>query len=464
MAGPPISNWVIVDDDNPILQYDGKWETNPEGVAAINRPNRAGPLYNYTARWTTTSGSVSITFDGTWARLQGTTNLTRNSASCSTCPTWTCAVDGQSVPSVEPSFGLLSNRVLCDSGPLQPGSHTLTVDVTGRGDPFWVDFFRYIPSAQASISPPPTLFVDALVPGVQYDSSWTMLANGWPNRMTHAPGAQLNFIFVGTSIAWYGIIPWRSPSVYARAEYSIDGGPPIPFFINDFPESPGDRLTNQLFFKSPSLPDGRHDLNVVYRGDPSSAPLSLDYFIVERGGWLNDSAIEDPGPGGGEGASGGGSQETPAEHGLSKAQLGGIIGGASVAAVLILLLLAYIIYLRRSRKPSDGRYSTLHQPSSAPPVSEMAIHPFHPRVAANTFNEPTLPSSTFNRSIFGGAPVFKTRVTSPGISSPLSPAEGHSGSSSGWSTSGMSTDPEGRTAVQRAQDNPEDRPPVYTPS
>ncbi|KAG2008289.1 hypothetical protein CC2G_013736 [Coprinopsis cinerea AmutBmut pab1-1] len=268
MAEPPISKFVIVDDGDPLLEYEGEWETNPEGIAVINRPKRTGPLYRDTARWTTTNGSVSVSFNGSWARLQGATNLT--SSRCPTCPSWTCTVDGRSVPLVPPSLGLVSNRILCDWGPLPDGPHTVTLNVTGRGDRFWVDFFWYIPSPGLSIEPPPTLFVHPFVPEVNYDHSWVQIPNGLFNRVTNATGAQLNFTFIGTSVAWYGIIPKKAPSAYSTAEYSIDGAPATPFFVNGLAGT-SEMHTNQRYFQSPPLPYGRHELSVVHRGNPQTA-------------------------------------------------------------------------------------------------------------------------------------------------------------------------------------------------
>ncbi|EAU89991.2 hypothetical protein CC1G_05907 [Coprinopsis cinerea okayama7 len=127
------SSWVLVDNDDPVFQYEGEWETNPEGVEAINRESiRAGPVFNYTSRWTRSGGSVSVTFQ----------------------------VDGQPVPSIAPSFGLLNNQILCDSGRVLHEWHTLTLNVTGRGDPLWVDFFRYTPTPIPFLDPPLTWFTN----------------------------------------------------------------------------------------------------------------------------------------------------------------------------------------------------------------------------------------------------------------------------------------------------------------
>ncbi|KAG2008287.1 hypothetical protein CC2G_013734 [Coprinopsis cinerea AmutBmut pab1-1] len=485
MTAPLDRPFVIVDDADPLLKYEGEWETNPEGVAAINRPNRAGPLYGNTSQWTTTNGSVSVSFNGSWARLQGTTNVTNSE--CPTCPMWTCTLDdGQSVPFVPRSIGLLNSRRLCDWGPLPEGPHTVVLNVTGRGDRFWVDFFRYIPSPDASIDPPPTLFVPAFVPEVKYDSSWTPIPDpdDVNTRMTNTPGGQLNFTFVGTSVAWYGVIPGRSPSVYSRAEYSIDGGPVIDFFINDFPETmTSARLTGQPFFKSPPLPYGRHELNVVYRGNPSSAPLSLHYFIVEEG--TLGSALEDTVPGTGQGQ--------PVEDSLTQAQLGGIIGGTCAAAAIIFLLFGYAIYLRRKNKNAGSRPPVGESSSdAAPPVSEMTIHPFIPSDATNSSDLFTSSLSPFSQtaSPLGREARYKARVGSPSTSSlPQAVRETHPSSSSSRSTRDMSTEqrpkasnPNGSSSgvasspimdsrtldlgngAQRFQGDPEDRPPDYTPS
>ncbi|KAG2011225.1 hypothetical protein CC2G_011368 [Coprinopsis cinerea AmutBmut pab1-1] len=345
----PVSTWVLFDNDDPLFVYEGEWETNPEGVEAINRESiRAGPVFNYTSRWTRSGGSVSVTFQGNRALLQGTTNLT--SSSCSTCPTWTCSVDGQPVPSVAPSFGLLNNQILCDSGRVLHEWHTLTLNVTGRGDPLWVDFFRYTPTPIPFLDPPLTWFVDPLSRAVEYDSSWTnVTGTSAPNRMTNTPGAQLDFYFIGSSAAWYGIIPGGSPSIPSRIEWSIDRGPPTSFLLSDFPETNG-TLTNQFFFKTPQLPHESHRLRIVYHGNSSSVPLALDHFIYEANGNTTGSEWDKLFP-----TDGGSQDQAPARKTLAAAQIGGIVGGVVAAAVIIFLLLACMIRRRRKSQRAIQR-------------------------------------------------------------------------------------------------------------
>lgn len=72
--------------------------------------------------------------------------------------------------------------------------------------------------------------------------------------------------------------------------YSIDGEPPISFFIPALGASDAPPLYNQILFKTETLSRGKHELVVTYQGNSGTAPFALDAFIVQ-----NASATSVPG-------------------------------------------------------------------------------------------------------------------------------------------------------------------------
>ncbi|KAG2008284.1 hypothetical protein CC2G_013731 [Coprinopsis cinerea AmutBmut pab1-1] len=215
--------------------------------------------------------------------------------------------------------------------------------------------------AFARIDPPSTRFVSPRDSSIEYGSSWTKVTGSTgPHRMTNTPGAQLEYTFMGSSVAWYGIIPAGSPSLPARIEWTIDRKPPNSVFISGFPET-NETLTNQLFFKSPVLLDTVHSLKVVYHGNSSTVPLALDHFIYERNGIILAPTYRP-------------SRDDPPKP-LTVGQLGGIIGGSAVGAVVIFLSVMSIIRRRRARKKSlSGSYSAVRPSSPSRPASSLSRH------------------------------------------------------------------------------------------
>ncbi|TFK24401.1 hypothetical protein FA15DRAFT_418258 [Coprinopsis marcescibilis] len=393
MSEDPVTKFVVVDDAHPLVQYTGDWRSDPVNISLIDELGTNGHLYNHTLQWTTTNASLSFSFSGPWVQLYGGKNT--NEPPSERAPSWECRVDGEIFPALEDPFNgeWQNNWLLCDLGLLPDGPHTITVNVTSRGEPFAVDYLRYIPTPNLAFDTPPTLFVHPYVSEVMYGPSWTRLGNE-PVRFTDKTGETLDFAFIGTSVAWYAIIPIGFPTSRSRATYSIDGSPPTPFYFQGFPRMTSSRH-NELLFESAQLPYGKHNLSVVFYGNAVTTPLSLQYFVIENGSlngtlsqyWTPEASTAPSNPGG-------------AEPSFTKAQLIGIIAGASVAGLIIFLLVGYIIYLRRSRfaiRKEAAANIMESKPLVSPTTPGFIIEPFagaYPPATPTTTGSPDMQFSS----------------------------------------------------------------------
>lgn len=87
----------------------------------------------------------------------------------------------------------------------------------------------------------------------------------------------------GVSLSWYGLIPEKTPIVSTTGFYTIDGsGVSWGFFIEALADRTGDTTYNIKHFETPLLPAGKHQLVVTYNGNLMTAPLSLDYLIIQN--------------------------------------------------------------------------------------------------------------------------------------------------------------------------------------
>ncbi|RXW20334.1 hypothetical protein EST38_g5520 [Candolleomyces aberdarensis] len=289
--------WVFVDDtDDQAFTFTGDdWSTDNSTFAEFFY---SGTPYRGAQHATNRNGSVSVAFSGSSVSLFGTANVTNVAGRPD--PTWECYVDGKLVRLSTELVGTPQNIApLCGHLNLADGDHTLTVNVTSRGRPFYVDAFRFYPSPQSPIvtqssantSSNATVFIANSDPGIQFSQGNWGSQSGF--QFTNKTGASMSLDFVGSKLSWMGWtwseFPGRLPS---NGSWSIDGGLETPFQIPGFPTGlegtamanlathPG-LLNNQLFFETPSLPAGAHRLDVRYLG-PEEAPLTVGYFIAEN--------------------------------------------------------------------------------------------------------------------------------------------------------------------------------------
>ena len=161
---------------------------------------------------------------------------------------------------------------------------------------------------------------------------------------------------LGVSLSWLGFIPSNSPLISTSAIYSIDNQTPISFFVPALSDAKALRLYNQVFFKTDTLSPGQHELMVTYQGNFGTAPLALDYFVVQNAsatstltsvpGATSATSSSVPSSSSSNSTSNMGSEKSP-----PVAIIVGVIGGVIVLVLLVLLL--------RSIRGSNSRKALL---------------------------------------------------------------------------------------------------------
>jgi len=111
-------------------------------------------------------------------------------------PSWTCRIDDTIIPSTAPFEFPENNWRLCNITGLPDSHHTLSITASSRGNPFWLDYILYTPSAGAA--PKNALIkVEDSDSSIYYDSTWQRLPNF--ATMADTQGSTMEFNFAGTS-------------------------------------------------------------------------------------------------------------------------------------------------------------------------------------------------------------------------------------------------------------------------
>ncbi|EEB89289.1 hypothetical protein MPER_12629, partial [Moniliophthora perniciosa FA553] len=160
-------------------------------------------------------------------------------------------------------------------------------------------------------------------------------------NQTGTPGSTLVFNFNGTGVSLYGFNE-GSPDHRDKstARYFIDNSVYTAFEVPESKMTPDGTNTsdyfNQLFFTTPVLDPGPHEMVIAFTGTGTGADpiqwLSIDYFYVTSGDTSVQLNITGNGSGnggsnGGRGSSGGGGSSSGQESGSSKTPVGPIVGG-----------------------------------------------------------------------------------------------------------------------------------------
>ncbi|KAF8811573.1 hypothetical protein BYT27DRAFT_7240265 [Phlegmacium glaucopus] len=354
---------VLVDDTNPNISYSGPWFTATNTQADTG--NFGIPFQN-TLHGVNVDANLSFPFSGTSVTVLGT-SITTN-ASGSQIPTWECFVDDNSIGWNTVLQFAENNWVFCDNGQLQDGPHVLSVRAkVSNQQTFWFDQIQYIPSSNVSLDQS-LLRVDSSDPVMRYSSGWQPLSD--IVNLTQTAGSTLTYQFSGVSLSWMGFTPGHFPLIPSSATYSIDGQTPTTFLVPALSSDGAMEVYNQILFQSAKLSPGLHTLIVTHKGNSSTAPLVLDYFVVQDGPSTSTSSsssaptISSSAP-----ASSSTSSSTTTNH--TGAIVGGVIGGL---VVLLLLLILFLLIRRRNNR----RTKALDEKSNASPdlVEPFIVDPF----------------------------------------------------------------------------------------
>ncbi|KAJ6543581.1 hypothetical protein DFH09DRAFT_37784 [Mycena vulgaris] len=147
---------LIVDDDDPELIYAGKWATNTNFFTVGHGFPSGLPFQNSTHQSSTVGDSLAFQFAGTSVEVHGVFqwNVTGSIAA-------SFSVDGKPsglsfVSSTEASFDDQPNFEFFKATGLQPGNHTLVVNVTNvvGAQSLMLDYILYQPSFDTLASKP----------------------------------------------------------------------------------------------------------------------------------------------------------------------------------------------------------------------------------------------------------------------------------------------------------------------
>ena len=248
--------------------YSGTW----------GAPTGLSDLYGGTAHWSSTSGSsATYTFNGTQVAIHGVKDVDQGIAGIS--------VDGGSVTYVDDySPSRLAQATLWSSCGLSPGTHTVTVSVTGTKNSSSSSDIIALDDAVVNGSSVGTAAVDdATTSGTNYftyGSNWgtatgvSDLYDGTAHwNSTAASTATLTFTGTGATI--YGV----KDVDQGIATYAVDGG--TARSVDDYSSS---RLAGAPVFRVSGLSTGTHTITIDVTGTKNSSSSSnivaLDYAVV----------------------------------------------------------------------------------------------------------------------------------------------------------------------------------------
>jgi hypothetical protein len=294
----------------------------------------------------------SSIFAGSSVRVLGPTNRVNTPTGFD--PSWECFVDEISIGATQPQE---TNYMLCEQQQLVDGQHVVTVNVsqaTQAGRTVWVDDIIYTPSSNVTSDGGYTL-VDSIDPAIAYGDGWLDLFSF--ANFTSQIGTEFVFNFtgvlyrvisnkifhadweiIGIGLSWAGPIPTEFPHNSSSATYSIDGGSPVTFRLNGLPQG-GSTLYNQIFFSTPQLPDGPHNLRVVHGGTAAETPLTFDYLVVTTGS-STATSTSSPTP----------TSMTPQPPDSHETPVGAIVGGVLGGIIAIILGLLFLVWRRKRRR------------------------------------------------------------------------------------------------------------------
>ncbi|TFK31634.1 hypothetical protein BDQ12DRAFT_105831 [Crucibulum laeve] len=339
MSVGPAPRKVVVDDTDRNINYVGDGWFQDHG--STDSSGNFGPTYQHTLHGTKSNASLSYSFSGSDIHVYGTTTIRNNSGVLD--PWFECFIDGIRINNS--SFGAVENNwVLCQAPkPFTDGKHELTVNITSAGTTFWLDDIQYVPSPDVPLDTA-TILIDDSDPAIAYDDQWQAL--GGSSRMTTKTGGSMTFNFIGKSISWFAFIPTELSHTASSATYSIDGGPPSTFILNGLPAQSTITIYNQIFFTSPDLTPGPHNITVTNRGNGSTTPLAIDYLLVTNAS-MSDTSNHDPSSTGSDP-----SQSSTAQSD-SGPPIGAIVGGVVGGLVLIAILLGLLFFWKRRQRQDD---------------------------------------------------------------------------------------------------------------
>ncbi|KAJ7642168.1 hypothetical protein FB45DRAFT_1126504 [Roridomyces roridus] len=326
---------VIVDDTDPSIRYNGA-DWFPTDPRTLNNGN-FGPVFNATSH-ATTSSNIEFTFT-----FNGNIDMTIDPTTNATDPTWECLLDGKPIPIKTFTDGAESNWPLCSMGTLAPEEHLLTVQVQSQTRPFFLDSLVYTP-----------------VPGAVFPSAVLIYPDGDP-ALTNSSG---------TSATLIGHTSNSFPPNASSGRYFVDGAGPTSFTIPGLASASSSTQFNGLFFTTPPLADGFHNVTVVYDGDGEHTPLAVKIWYVTNT-TVGNTLVQQSSTSASATVLSTASSVAQSQTGVTSSSpsqrtntgpiVGGIIGGIFLVGVILA-----VMYVSRRRRSVRARDQEAGQPTAYP--------------------------------------------------------------------------------------------------
>ncbi|PPQ74588.1 hypothetical protein CVT24_004186 [Panaeolus cyanescens] len=335
---------IVIDDSDPSIVYSGTWVVN-QGKD-FDSVGTNGRVFGASVHAASAAASLAYTFEGTAGQIMGTSMI--NNQSNTLNPTWTCSIDGTQIQTEPITLDRNNNWPFCRWSGLSEGSHTVTLNISSNGIPFYFDWLSFVPSS-ARIRPmgtSETILIPSSDPAITFDSSWTNLPDPLIGKATSQSGGSVTVSFSGTSIVWYAVAPSGTAIAPSKGRIRVDDRDTYPFGIPGLTSSASPSLFNQQYFQVANLSQGAHTLTVFYDGDSSMMPLTLSSVVVT-----------DP----------------PIQQSAKKPPIGIIVGGVVGGVVLIAFIVLAVWYLMRKpekpKKPRRVEPENIIQPFNIPPTT-----------------------------------------------------------------------------------------------
>ncbi|KAJ6580513.1 hypothetical protein DFH09DRAFT_1275669 [Mycena vulgaris] len=286
---------------------------------------------------------------------------------------------------------------LCRQNNVTLGQHALEVQVKSKGQPFYFDSLIYTPA------PTPSFYGD---PALSYSPGWKHDGQA----VAQTANMQVTLNFHGTLTTLIGISPNEYPPNTSSASYTTDGGAPVTFAPKGLASATDSSKLNTILFTTPTLPDGSHNLAVIYGGDLDHTPLGVKQFYVTN----TTSLVSQISVSTSEGPSAATqSAEIPTGSAVRRSHAGPIAGGV-VADVLMLALLAAVYFwlLRRKRRDAAELSASVYPVAFI--IFQVNLKPFgHQPPSLNCILSAPVPRTTPKTHL------YLTATKGPGIYAPV---------------------------------------------
>ncbi|KIK61263.1 hypothetical protein GYMLUDRAFT_43323 [Collybiopsis luxurians FD-317 M1] len=354
MATPDaaVPRLVVVDDTDPAIRYSGAFSLDSTG--RLDTEGYGGPVFNRTITGTTTNGTISYNFKGSYVRV--VIAATGESG-------WSCNVDNHLLVSFTVDSAQVTNYIACDSaGTLADSTAEHTLDINFSFTPtsphnssLWLDSIQYQPLLSDPLDAV-TLRIHNSDPFVSYsNSSGAWSYQGVGSNATDRTETSMSFNFNGTSASLYSVI-WKgynpTTAFYSIAgkstNFDLPGGTTV---ANTGQQAD---VQNWPLFTTSDLPPSQYSLEVATAYNTTTYPqyLTISYFIIKTNP-ANSSSTGGSSNSAGNSGSSGSSGSSVSGHSTSKVRLVSTLVGAIVGSIVVIAVISYIIRYFRKRQRRD---------------------------------------------------------------------------------------------------------------